>query len=102
MNPIVSLCIVILGIILLIRFIHWLNKSVGNGHILSSYKNSNQKKIKVISVLPIDEKYKIAVISLYEKERFLLLGPTSALVIDHENEKQNDLKYNFKIEEQAT
>ncbi len=87
MNPFLSLLIVLVLIVLSIKLIYWFYNSI------SLRQNSFLKKnhlfkttdIKVISTHLIDDKYKVAVIKINNQQKTVLLGPTSAIILNEES-----------------
>ncbi len=92
MNPIASLLVVIFGIILFIRILFWMNQKLqkNNNPFLNKIIPLKKQKVSVESVIPIDEKYKVAVLLIEEQETTLLLGPSNALVLGEKNKKSKE------------
>ena len=104
MNPIISLGIVLMGCVLFIKIIYFLQKK-----LFSSKKNKKKEfPFQKIATLDIDEKYKIMTLSIYGKHKTLLLGPQNAVVLDEttpiiNNDEHNDLiHYQHKVQKNAS
>lgn len=81
MHPLLSLALVIILIIVFIRFLHRLQRlPFFRKNLLLGNPNSG---INLIGITKIDDHYKIANISIYGEEKIILLGPQTALVLNH-------------------
>ncbi|MBP9753271.1 MAG: hypothetical protein KBD31_05675 [Proteobacteria bacterium] len=61
-----------------------------NNPFLNKIIPLKKQKVSVESVIPIDEKYKVAVLLIEEQETTLLLGPSNALVLGEKNKKSKE------------
>ncbi|PIZ32246.1 MAG: hypothetical protein COY39_05985 [Alphaproteobacteria bacterium CG_4_10_14_0_8_um_filter_37_21] len=86
MNPLFSLIIVIIGLLIFLKLLQWIiNKTP---HFASFGKKRSQpylstEDIQILNQFALDPQYKIVTIMLGQHKHTFLLGPTQAIKLDN-------------------
>jgi ribosomal protein S1 len=102
LNPFLSLLIVLCSIVIVVKFLQFISQKIYLRKSIFSRRDNTLRlsRISLLSTIAIDDKYKVVVLNIDEKQKTILLGPTNATILD---ERQNQsFKDSSKIESIAS